>query len=133
MIDKVFILKTLSIIVLVSISMLFIKLYFVKQYTDIVIKNENINIGRVKLGDNRDILFEITNIGQNKLIIEKIEAECGCTAIERNIVGDNIIITATFSNYNLGEFQKSIKVYCNTENSPLILVFHGLSIKASDM
>lgn len=73
--------------------------------------------------------FSVRNRGNKPLVITDIRTSCGCTAAEWTQkpipAGESGQVTATFDAKQLGRFNKSIGVYCNTEEPLIYLTLLG--------
>lgn len=85
-------------------------------------KNNDYQIGELKLGETVDMEFEFINIGDEDLIIEIVTA-CHCTAFEysKEPVKPNgkAIIYVAFNSEakgKTGTFREVVNIICNTEN-----------------
>lgn len=97
--------------------------------TKVIFDSTIINVGSVKLGSERKGTFQIKNTGNNILIIHNINTSCGCTKVdfEKAPIKPNSQskIKITIKPDEVGFFQKSITVYCNTQESPYKLTIKG--------
>jgi len=88
-----------------------------------------IDIGTRKPDESINLTFEIKNISDVNFKIEKVEADCHCSVPkwtqEEILKNETTFIVVQYNNDNIGYFQQSVKVYCNTENSPIILTLQG--------
>jgi len=79
--------------------------------------------------------FTFKNTGKLPLIIERVRSSCGCTVPtwEKSPVPPKGKgkITVKYDTKRIGQFQKSIKIYSNALNSPVILVIMG-AVKVTD-
>lgn len=87
------------------------------------------NMGVIQKGDNGDCIFKFTNLGKEPIIITNVKAACGCTVptwsnepITPN--GEGKIIVKYNTNL-VGVFRKSINVYSNIEEKPIVLTIRG--------
>jgi len=76
------------------------------------------NFGDIKQGDVVKHQFEVKNSGKSELIIRKVKASCGCTAIkpEKTILapGESAMIAAEFdSNRKSGRQTKTVTIVTN--------------------
>jgi len=73
--------------------------------------------------------FKFTNKGKAPIILNNVQASCGCTAPEwtRTPVapGTTGTIKVTYNTSLVGAFTKSITVSSNAVNSPLVLIIKG--------
>jgi hypothetical protein len=93
----------------------------------IAIDNKIFNFGTIKKGDKAEHTFTITNKGKSNLVIRKVKASCGCTAIkpEKTVIepGEKTAITAIFNSAGKsGRQNKSITVITNDPLSSNVLL-----------
>lgn len=73
--------------------------------------------------------FTLTNIGDTPLVVIDVATSCGCTTVEYSrepvLPGKGLKLSVKYKADQPGYFNKSIKVFCNTENSPLLLNITG--------
>jgi hypothetical protein len=76
--------------------------------------------------------FLIKNVGKSSLIIYKINTDCTCTLyrLKKDIIppNDSTIVTLIVDKSFEGHFSHFAEVYCNSENSPIFLLFNGTII-----
>ena len=76
--------------------------------------------------------FSLRNLGDHLLIIEDINASCGCTSVtyskEPVPSGKSADIQVTYRAEHPEHFEKTITVYCNTPTSPICLKIRGNAI-----
>lgn len=79
------------------------------------VKESGYDFGKIPQGRPVTHNFEITNKGKTPLLIENVEASCGCTTPEWSqepiAPGATSIIKVGFNASNEGKFQKSITIY----------------------
>jgi hypothetical protein len=91
----------------------------------------NIELGDLGANEKKEMEFRFTNTGKTPLIIRKVKAACGCTAIapsETEIApGKSSSVKATFDTTGRsGKQSKTITVITNDpENSTINLRFSG--------
>ena len=66
--------------------------------------------------------FEVTNTGNEPLIISKCQGSCGCTTPECSktpiLPGQSTTIKVRYDSHRLGNFSKKVTIYSNAENEP---------------
>ncbi len=71
----------------------------------------------------------IKNTDTNALIIKDVDASCGCIKLDysHNPVkpNENAVVKVKYTADNAGFFNKSLKIICNTNNSPISVVIKG--------
>lgn len=95
--------------------------------TNLVLKESHWDFKDVKKGTSVEHVYEVTNTGENPLIISEVKPACGCTAPEftKNPImpGEKGSITLRFDSSSFDGFQnKSALVYANVEK-PITLSF----------
>jgi len=88
-----------------------------------------------KNGDGKSY-FAFTNNGKEPLILSNVKSSCGCTVPKwpRNPIlpGQNDTIYVKYATNRLGVINKSITVYSNAKNSPVVLRIKGKVINPPD-
>ena len=73
--------------------------------------------------------FILKNVGDKPLVIQDVATSCGCTTVayskEPALPGKEIALEVVYKAEHPEHFDKTITVYCNTENSPLVLKISG--------
>ena len=91
-------------------------------------KEETVDYGEVEYGGDGVRTFELTNTGNEPLVIEKATATCGCTVPEKPeepiAPGETGILKVKYNTKKVGYIGKTITVYSNAEGSP-----HAVKIK----
>lgn len=90
-----------------------------------IFESTRFEFGSIKEGESTKHIFKFKNNGKSDLIIRKIKASCGCTAVtpKENIIkaGELSEIDITFNSANKrGRQHKFIYVICNDPNNPTI-------------
>ncbi|WP_027381355.1 DUF1573 domain-containing protein [Chryseobacterium daeguense] len=96
--------------------------------TSVALSESNFDFGKIKKGDKVEHVYEVTNTGNNPLVISEVKPGCGCTAPdftkEPILPGKKGKITLHFDSTNFdGNVQKFADVYANVEKSPIKLTF----------
>jgi len=98
--------------------------------------NERVfNFGEIQQGEKVSHTFKLTNTGKSDLILRKIRASCGCTAIEpeKKVIspGESANIVARFNSRGMnGRQNKSVTIYSNDPHrSTLLLRLSGSVVK----
>lgn len=115
-------------------------------YMDIILGNKRVNSKdlkntsfqtntmRIDLGkfDYDNVIqseFVLINTGNNPLVVFDVSTSCGCTSVEYNKEpvkpGDELKLIVKYKADEPGHFSKSIKVFCNTKDSPISLKITG--------
>lgn len=100
-----------------------------KVETKAVITVPKINLGHLKLGVTKKASFDINNIGNDNLILQDVKTSCGCITVSYSqapvkpkAAGK---VEVSYHATSEGVFNKTIKIFCNTPNSPLLLNITG--------
>ncbi len=96
-----------------------------------------IDMGKLEQGKPQSASFQFKNIKEHPLVIQNVEASCGCTEPEWNkrpIMADKSSeIKVTYDAKYLGHFIKTIKVFCNNEKESFRVVagttYHTLNLR----
>lgn len=85
--------------------------------------------GTIQQGGNGECEFKFTNKGKTNLTLSEVKPSCGCTIPDwpKNAFkpGESGVIKVKYNTQNVGHFDKTITVYSNAANSPLILQISG--------
>ncbi len=89
------------------------------------------NIGNISVGTKTPFEFKIENVGNEKLVIARVEGHCGCTSVEldkRELApGEATRLTGLVTLNTKGPFAKAIDVYSNDPlNRKTTLMFRGV-------
>jgi hypothetical protein len=89
------------------------------------------DFGTVRKNEKNPAVFTITNVGDNPLIISRISASCGCTNVtwEKQPIasGNGTTVQAEITLAEAGSFSNNLVVYCNANESPIILTLSGIA------
>lgn len=100
-----------------------------KSKTTIVFENLVMDLGSLICKQPEKATYTFTNTGTQPLIIYRVTASCGCTEVEwpEKIIRPEKTgtITITYDAAHPGRFRKTVYVYANTINSPIILALEG--------
>lgn len=96
--------------------------------TSVALSENNHDFGKIKKGDKVEHVYEITNTGNNPLVISEVKPGCGCTAPdftkEPIMPGKKGKITLHFDSSNFdGNVNKYADVFANVEKAPIKLTF----------
>lgn len=92
--------------------------------------NETVyDYGNIELNSDGTCEFKFTNEGKSALILSNVRSSCGCTVpkwpndpIKKGEVG---VIKVKYNTVRAGSFNKSITVYSNGSEQPIILRIKG--------
>lgn len=100
-----------------------------KVETNAVITMPKINLGHLKYGTKKKASFDINNIGKNNLILQDVKTSCGCITVSYNQAPirpkGTGKVEVLYHATSEGVFNKTIRIFCNTPNSPLFLNITG--------
>ncbi|WP_405607508.1 DUF1573 domain-containing protein [Polaribacter sp. Asnod1-A03] len=96
-------------------------------------EKETIDYGKVTKGSDGDKVFVFTNIGDQPLIISRIQSSCGCTVPKKPeapiMPGKKGEIKVSYDTKRLGGFSKSITIFSNAKNARKVIKIKGLVTK----
>ena len=97
--------------------------------TEVSIDNVVMDLGRFPMSEKQESGFVFTNTGNNLLVIQDITTSCGCTKVEYSKEpirpGGTLKVKVIYEAEQKGYVNKSVKVYCNTKDSPVRLTVKG--------
>jgi hypothetical protein len=95
-------------------------------------KSTEIDLGSIPQSKPVEIQYELTNTGNEPIVITSVVASCGCTAAQYDknpiLAGATTVIKATFNAAAKGAFRKTITVTTSAEETPKTLTFTGTVI-----
>lgn len=101
--------------------------------SNIIWKNEQIDLGEIPQNVPKSIEFEFKNTGKTAIIITNVKASCGCTATDYTKTpvqpGETAKITATYNAAAKGAFTKSVAVTTNADEASKTLTFKGIVVE----
>ncbi len=90
----------------------------------ISVDSADVNVGTVYEGTGKSVkhVFTIKNTGDEPLIIERIRASCGCTAVNYDSIikpggSGKVTQEIDINRIGMGEFRKYVTVYSNAKNN----------------
>ena len=93
-------------------------------------EEETINYGKIDKGSDGKRVFVFTNVGDQPIVIKRIQSSCGCTVPkkpERPVMpGEKGEIKVSYATNRVGGFSKSITIYSNAKNPTKVLRIKGL-------
>lgn len=100
--------------------------------TAIAWKAEELDLGEIPQGKPVQVEFEFTNTGEVPVIINSVQASCGCTTTDYAktpvLPGEKTKIKATYNAAAKGAFKKTVTVSTNAEEQPKVLIIKGTVI-----
>ena len=101
-----------------------------KSVTTVSIDRAEKNFGNILLNEKREHVFKLVNTGNKPLVVYDVTTSCGCTKAEYSKEpvrpGDALDLKGIYDAEDKGRFRKSLRVYCNVEDSPLKLTVVGM-------
>lgn len=99
-----------------------------KPLTTAALSEAAFEFGKIKKGDHKEHTYEITNTGENPLIISQVKPGCGCTVPDYTkepiLPGQKGKITLKFDSSNFdGLVNKQAEIYANVEKAPMVITF----------
>ena len=93
-------------------------------------EEETINYGKIDKGSDGERVFVFTNVGDQPIVIKKIQSSCGCTVPKKPekpvMPGEKGEIKVSYATNRVGGFSKSITIYSNAKNPTKVLKIKGL-------
>ncbi len=87
------------------------------------------DFGTIKQGDDGTFNFAFTNTGVEPLVLSNVRSSCGCTIPqwprEPINAGESSEIKVNYDTRRIGNFSKSISVYSNANEEPIVLHIRG--------
>jgi hypothetical protein len=122
------------VLIFAVLSALTVKSYAQQQVADttLVIQFETMvhDYGTIVKGADGSCEFVFKNLGKSPLILNNVQASCGCTVPDwtREPVqpGKTGVIKVKYNTMIVSAFNKSITVMSNAKNSPVILSIKGV-------
>lgn len=91
---------------------------------------ETINYGKIEKDSNGERIFIFTNVGDEPLVIQRIQSSCGCTVPKKPekpiMPGEKGEIKVSYATNRVGGFSKSITIYSNAKNPKKVIRIKGL-------
>ena len=88
------------------------------------------DFGIIAQGNPSSATFTLTNHAYQPLVLEKVMGSCGCTATsyesEPIAPGAKTQIEATYNAKSVGKFTKTVSVYTNLIDEPIVLTLKGI-------
>ncbi len=92
-------------------------------------EKEIINYGNIAKGADGERTFVFTNIGNEPLIITKVQSTCGCTIPKKPeepiLPGKKGEIKVSYNTKRTGGFSKSISIYSNAKTPRKVVKIKG--------
>ena len=101
-----------------------------KSVTTVSMDQSEKNFGNIPLNEKREHVFKLVNTGNKPLVVYDVVTSCSCTKAEYSMEpvrpGDTLDLKVVYHAEDKGRFRKSLRVYCNVEDSPLNLTVLGM-------
>jgi hypothetical protein len=92
----------------------------------LVMKETGFDFGRIPQGKPVSHIFQVSNAGKEPLVIENVQASCGCTTPEWTreplAQGQTTVIRVGYNAEAEGPFEKSITILYNKGESKTLLI-----------
>ena len=89
--------------------------------------------GTIYQGSDGTCEFKFTNTGKEPLILSRPKSSCGCTVPtwpkQPILPGKNDEIKVTYATSRVGPINKTVTIYSNASNSPIIIRIKGKVVK----
>ncbi|NDV66543.1 DUF1573 domain-containing protein [Bacteroides sp. 224] len=99
--------------------------------TSVKVDQTVIDLGEFDWMTSQEVTFHLKNVGKNLLVINDVAASCGCVKVSYDKkpvkVGEDIELKVSYKADHVENFNKSIKVYTNAEDSPVELKVKGVA------
>lgn len=86
-------------------------------------------LGTLKKGEPVTITALLHNTGESPFIVYDTKASCGCTSVnykkEPTLPGLSMEIEITYNAEDLGYFNRTVSIYGNTDDAPIVLRLKG--------
>lgn len=97
--------------------------------TQVSVNQVELDFGSFPKEEKQERIFVLTNTGKGLLVIHDAITSCGCTKVEYSKLpvrpGETLELKVIYEAEEAGRFNKTVTVYCNTDNSPLRLKVKG--------
>jgi hypothetical protein len=95
-------------------------------------KTTDHDFGTIEKGGNGTYEFVFTNTGTEPLVLSNVRSSCGCTIPQwpKDPIksGESASIKVIYDTQRIGNFTKSISVYSNAQEAPIMLQIKGVVI-----
>lgn len=97
--------------------------------TKVRVRKQTISLGHFNWLEEQSAKFTLQNIGKQPLVIDDIITSCGCITVEYNKEpvrpGKCLNVKVNYKADHPEYFSKTVKIYCNVIDSPLLLTVIG--------
>lgn len=116
-------------LVVAAISLNFVSKESIKAGSSFLWSTTVYEFGSIAQGKPVTAEFSFQNMGDAPLIIVSTKGSCGCTVADFTKgeiqPGEFGKVTATYNAKKLGAFRKTVTVYANTGDEPMVLTIQG--------
>jgi hypothetical protein len=122
----------LSVLLVLSFSSIFAQegeLLDSTKFPEMIFEYTDWDFGTIQKGADCTYNFVFKNTGKSDLVITNVKSSCGCTApsytkepVKKN---DNGTISVKYDSNRIGSFHKTVTVYSNAKNSPVVISIKG--------
>ncbi len=92
----------------------------------LVLKETGYSFGKIPQGRPVIHVFEITNTGSQPLLLENVQASCGCTTPEWSrepiAPGATVPIKVGYNAYSEGHFNKTVTIFYNNGQTKALII-----------
>ncbi|MGJ8760245.1 MULTISPECIES: DUF1573 domain-containing protein [unclassified Polaribacter] len=96
-------------------------------------EKETINYGKIEKGSDKERVFVFSNVGDEPIIISRIQSSCGCTIPKKPeapiMPGEKGEIKVSYDTNRIGGFSKSITVFSNAKEGNKVIRIKGVVTK----
>ena len=100
-----------------------------RKQTEVSIDKKYMDLGTFDWKKQKSCEFILTNIGQELLVVDNVITSCGCTTVEYSKTPvqpeKNLTLKVKYTADRPEYFNKTITVYCNEKDSPILLNISG--------
>ena len=101
--------------------------------SDVVFQTKKHSFGKIPQGKPVTFVFKFTNNSTKPILVEKADAECGCTKpvfpIEPIMKGQSNQISVTYNAADVGSFSKKVSVKFANADAAETLIIEGEVLK----
>jgi hypothetical protein len=93
------------------------------------------DFGRMKQQESKTVVLSVKNQGAGRLVIEKVEPDCGCTVAEMTVKelapGESTDLTIEFNSKKFaGKVVKNVQIFSNDPRNPVVDVMFTADVHA---
>lgn len=97
--------------------------------TKVDVKKEH-DVGELKINIEKEIKIKVENVGMEPFVINGIVASCDCIRVRWNKdpIVDETSVVINLLVKEIGSFENTINIHCNTKDSPITICIRGIAI-----